>query len=229
MDDGFVWKGMHSASYGLICESLPNISVPERRVEKVELNSRNGYYTIDHQTYSGDVKSVSFHLTNEKNIDVVKSWLSGSGKVTFSSQPDRYYKAVIISKVDLEQVIPTLHKGLVQFDCQPFGYLHDGKIPLILTQSVSTVINTGNYPSEPYIKLICDGDIVLRVNGTPLSIKDVSGYVEIDADLDKIYKGTESMENKASGDTPIFETGVNTIEWTGNITRVEITPRWRCL
>ena len=53
--------------------------------------------------------------------------------------------------------------------------------------------------------------------------------VEIDADLDKIYKGTESMENKASGDAPLFDAGENTIEWTGNVTRVEITPRWRCL
>nr|WP_278001857.1 phage tail domain-containing protein [Clostridium botulinum] len=40
----------------------------------------------------------------------------------FSNEPDRYYKATIINKVSLDQMLKKFHSGIVQFDCQPFGY-----------------------------------------------------------------------------------------------------------
>ncbi|QDY17535.1 phage tail protein [Clostridium botulinum] len=30
------------------------------------------------------------------------------------------------------------------------------------------------------------------------------------------------------GEFPIFQVGENKISWTGNVSKIEITPRWRC-
>jgi phage-related protein len=31
-----------------------------------------------------------------------------------------------------------------------------------------------------------------------------------------------------TGDYPVFSIGKNTISWSGSITKIEVTPRWRC-
>lgn len=228
MKNGFLWKGRHSSDFGLICSTIPGFDIPEKRIEKEIIPGRSGYLTIDQEAYESIVKSVTFHVVDNVNVDVLKSWLIGMDRVTFSNQPDRYFHAQVISKIDLSEILPVLKKGIVQFDCQPFGYLYSGLNTQVMTQQ-GDIHNIGTYKSEPYIKIFGCGDIVFRVNGSPLSISGISDYVEIDKELDAIFKGTLSMEGNSSGDTPFFDVGKNKIEWTGNITRVEITPRWRCL
>ncbi|CAM2828090.1 distal tail protein Dit [Hathewaya histolytica] len=124
METGFIWKGIHSSEKGLKIISLPNISTPEERVEKIVVPGRNGYLTTDDNTYEGEVKTVEFDIKHN-NFDDMKQWLNGSGEVIFSNEMDRYYKARIVNKVDLIRVLEKFHSGVVQFDCQPFGYLKD--------------------------------------------------------------------------------------------------------
>ena len=228
MNDGFIWNGMHSEEFGLICSSLPGKGAPERMVDKIEIPGRDGFLTVDHGTYKGDVKSVSFHLIDETQVDRIQGWLKGSGEVIFSNFPDRYYKAVIISKIELSQVLPVLHKGVVQFDCQPFGYLLDGLEPFEVSIPGS-LHNPGNHTAHPYFKVFGSGEIVLRINGDPFTVKNIEEYVEIDGELDTVHKSTISWENKSSGEIPQLIPGENSISWTGNVSRIEIVPHWRCV
>lgn len=228
MDNGFVWKGSHSTDYGIVPESLPQKSTAEARVEKQVLPGRDGFLTVKDNSFEGQIKPVEFHMMDAAEVDSVKLWLTGTDRVIFSNQPDRYYKASIISKVDLAEIIPILHKGLVQFDCQPFGYLLKGEELITITTPI-TLYNSGTYESEPYIKIYGTGDIIFRVNDQVLQIGGIADYVEIDTELDEIYKGAESFENASFGDTPLLQVGKNEITWTGAITKIEIIPRWRCL
>lgn len=44
------------------------------------------------------------------------------------------------------------------------------------------------------------------------------------------YKGTVAKNNKMTGaGFPTLAPGKNVIAWTGNVTRLEIVPRWCCL
>ena len=122
METGFIWKGIHSSEKGLKIISLPNISTPEKREDKIIVDGRDGYLTIDNNSYEGEVKTVEFDIKHN-NFDDIKSWLSGSGEVIFSNEPDRYYNSSLINKVDLVRVLEKFHSGIIQFDCQPFGYL----------------------------------------------------------------------------------------------------------
>lgn len=121
MKDGFIWKGIHSSEKGLKIISLPDVTTPELRVEKVVVPGRSGDLTLTDNDYEGEVKSVEFDYFNN-NFDDIKTWLNGTGEVIFSNEPDKYYKARIINKIALNQVLKKFHSGIVQFDCQPFGY-----------------------------------------------------------------------------------------------------------
>lgn len=230
MNDGFIWKDMHSRDdMNMVCESLPQKDIADTRIEQKIVPGRSGFLTVEKEGHEPITKSVTFHLLDEQEVDKIKHWLNGTDRVIFSNEPDRYYKATIISKIELSEVIPILHKGIIQFECQPYGYLFDGDYTVTISDTGSELYNPGTYKSEPYLKVYGSGNITLTVNDNILAIKNVSDYVEIDTDLDMIYKETVSKDCDSTGDCPFFMPGVNTISWTGTVTKIEIIPRWRCL
>lgn len=225
MESGFIWKGIHSADMGLKIISLPNISIPEKREEKIIIPGRSGYLISTDNSYEGEVKPVEFDYF-DNNFDSIKTWLNGSGKVIFSNEPDRYYKARIINKLDLARVLERLHGGIVQFDCQPFSYLED---EIITITKNSTIYNQGTFESQPYLKIFATGDITLNINNTVIKFTGIEDYIELDSEIMECYKDIQNCNNKMIGEFPIFKIGENNISWTGNVSKIEINPHWRCL
>ncbi|NFD31041.1 phage tail protein [Clostridium botulinum] len=224
MEVGFIWKGIHSNEKGLKIISLPNITTPEKREEKIIIPGRDGYLTQSDGGYEGEVKPVEFDIKHD-NFDEIKTWLNGSGEVIFSNEPDRYYKARIINKLDLARVLEKFHSGIIQFDCQPFGYLQKEVMQII---TPTTIYNQTNKDSEPYIKVYGSGTITLNINDEVIKLKNINNYIELDSEIMECYKNNEALNNHMYGEFPIFQVGENKISWTGNVSKIEITPRWRC-
>lgn len=228
MPTGFSWNGIDAITKGIITEKLPSRDSAMPRVNKVSVPGRDGFLTIDEKCFEPIVKTVEFHCDGKVSLDNIKEWLTGNGEIIFENEPDRYYKASILNQISFTDIIPKVQKGIIIFDCQPFGYLITGKTTVTISATNSTIVNPGNYYSEPYIKLYGSGNVALTVNGTTTVINNVSSYVEIDTELDQFYKGTTSMEGNVVGNCPTFQVGSNTIAWTGTVTKLEIIPRWRC-
>ncbi|KHO39116.1 transporter [Clostridium tetani] len=226
METGFVWRGIHSNEKGLKIISLPNITTPEKREEKIIIPGRDGYLTQSDESYEGEVKPVEFDIKHD-NFDDIKTWLNGSGEVIFSNEPDRYYKARIINKLDLARVLEKFHSGIIQFDCQPFGY--DLNNDLIIIDKPISIYNEGTYESQPYLKIFATGDITLSINNKVIKFTGIQDYIELDSELMECYKGTANCNNKMIGEFPILKVGENKISWIGNVSKIEITPRWRCI
>ena len=54
--------------------------------------------------------------------------------------------------------------------------------------------------------------------------------IEVDSEIMNAYKKVNDdiilLNNKMYSDFPILEEGNNDISWVGNISQIEITPRW---
>ncbi|BDR67198.1 hypothetical protein K144312032_14260 [Clostridium tetani] len=226
MKVGFVWRGIHSNEKGLKIISLPNITTPEKREEKIIIPGRSGYLTQSDGSYEGEVKPVEFDYFDNR-FDDIKQWLTGSGEVIFSNEPDRYYKARIINKLDLARVLEKFHSGIIQFDCQPFGY--DLNNNLIIIDKPISIYNEGTYESQPYMKIFGTGDVSLNINNKVIKLKNIIDYIELDSEIMECYKEHQNCNNRMTGEFPILKVGENKISWTGNVNKIEIKPRWRCL
>ncbi|EJO5346378.1 phage tail family protein [Clostridium botulinum] len=227
MEDGFIWKGIHSSEKGLKIISLPDITTPEQRGEKVTIPGRSGYLTMTDNDYEGEVKPVEFDYF-DNNFDDIKTWLSGSGEVVFSNEPDRYYKARIINKIALDQVLKKFHSGIVQFDCQPFGYSRNDNSIIKITETKG-ITNPGTVESTPVITIYGYGNIDLNINDNIINLTNVSNHIIIDSEIMDCYRDAQLMNNYMKGDFPIFKPGINKISWMGNVQRIEIKPNWRWL
>jgi phage-related protein len=83
------------------------------------------------------------------------------------------------------------------------------------------------------LKIYGQGDLGITVNDKAFLLKAVTDYVTVDSEIMNCYKEDlgvlTSKNNSMIGEFPIFVPGENSISWTGNITKIEITPRWRWL
>ena len=62
-----------------------------------------------------------------------------------------------------------------------------------------------------------------------VELEGITGSITLDSELQEAYSGTTSMNSAMSGEFPILKPGVNAISWSGEVSKVEIQPRWRYL
>lgn len=258
----FIWKGMSSLDKNIIVNRLPAIIKAERIVQKIEVPGKHGFLTIDDRTYKGKIKAVEATLRNG-NIDDVASWLTGEDEVIFSNEPDRKYKAVIISQIDFNKILTDRFKKFtVIFDCQPFAHLTDDEEYILLDKCITrnatainplnsynpvsltpvgnnepiriyemdkTIVQSGNWDSEPVITIYGAGNTTLTINDENIIIDNVDGYVTIDSVLMDAYKDTILKNNDMAGEFPKLQAGENILDWIGQVEKIHVKCNTRFL
>ena len=228
MEDFFILNGISSLEVGIYVIQLPPISIPERRVEEVEVLGRDGTLTIDDNTYKPIIKNCEVYYNN-RNIDAIANFLE-DGEVIFSNARDRKYKCKIYQEVTGEYYFENeegvwQHLNIV-FNCQPFGYALDNEDITIATNNYY-IYNRYSYYSEPIITVYGSGLIHLFINGEEIQLKDVDEYITINTVKKRTYKDLTPLNSKKIGNFPVLKKGENTISWSGTVTKVVITPNWR--
>lgn len=226
----FIWNGINSLDMGVVMLKAPSVYIPERRVNEVEIVGRNGILHEDVGTFANYTKDAECHVMNREQIDDICKWLTGSGEVIFSSEPDKIYKAFIKNSIPFHNILLNLNDFLVQFDCEPFKYSVNWRNDILTMTEATIVYNRGTFMSEPKITVYGDGNIDLKINNENYLLLAVDGYITIDSEIMEVYKDSENKNISFQADAfPKFQVGENTISWTGNVTKVEIEPRWRWL
>lgn len=221
----FIWNNINSDDMDLITEKLPPISISIPKIEETEVDGMDGHLT-QLGGYESDTKEADAHYVGDDPYKIC-NWLKGAGEVIFGNDINFYYKARINNKIPLEQLVANkLYYFPIMFRCQPFKYFLSGKQTLIITTSGTILNNFGNYKALPILTIYGSGNITININGRAFDISNLSNSITI---ISEIQEVTDDKGELMDGDFPYFDIGKNTITWVGNITKIEITPNWRCL
>lgn len=226
----FEFKDIISSDQNIIVQELPPIQAPTYEYERLSVPGRDGTYTIKSGLKSIP-KRVKAHYYGDR-IEFMKEWLYGSGKVKFGNELDRYYEAQILDEVEFSEIIPNyLYRFDVTFVCEPLGYLIDGLEMITLTAADRLYHGQATYISKPYIKIYGSGDINLYINNRTTPFKGVTDFIEIDSKIPNCYKTVNGVKNNTNDlmytiNFPYLDAGENTVSWSGNVSKVEIIPRW---
>ena len=106
--------------HGLLILSLPPISKAKKRTQITEIDGVDGD-RVQSLGYAAYNKKIEIGLHGRYNVDDVLEYFNSSGIVTFSNEPDKYYKYEIIEQIDLERLL-SFKKATVTFHVQPFKY-----------------------------------------------------------------------------------------------------------
>ena len=112
---------------------------------------------------------------------------------------------------------------LLSFNCKPYRKKASDKITI--TQK-NTVVTNEFMDSEPHIKIFGSGDVDLKIGSQTIKLTNIENYIEIDSELMNCYKDNVNQNNRMSGEFPILKSGDNSVTWSGNVTKIEIEPRW---
>lgn len=167
---------------------------------------------------------VVFEASPDVELHSIFSWLSGTGKLILSDEPDKYYNAISCEPVKVVRKNDIYKTVTVVFETGPFAYAVRND-PLVYTEKEFYLTNSGTYYCQPKYKLYGTGDISLIVNGQELILKDVEEYAVADSEKLLCYKNNTIIRSK--GYIPFLNTGNNSIQT--NSKQIEITKNERWL
>ncbi|URZ06493.1 hypothetical protein [Clostridium felsineum] len=217
---------------------LPEPGIETRQVSKIQVPGRSGSLRLREsgiygEDTFGDTEVSITILYRGNNIDFISRWLQGDGKLILSNHTDRYLRAHIDNAIPIEKLlVHNFRTFTVTFTCYPYAFLSSGDVPLEWTPTSSTwkTIIMNKYDlSLPNLKIFGQGDIGMRINGVETDFYSVDQYIECDSELQQCYKGSQNLGMNMSGEFPALSHGKNEIEFTGNIQKVILIPRWRTL
>ena len=226
----FIYNGIDSRLMDIIVTAMPHTIRAAQRVESFKVPGRSGSLHKTDGAYDNYTKTMECAIKDREKIDEIAAWLTGSGEIIFSSEPDKIYRVTICNTISIAQMLKKFQSFQVSFDTYPFKYSVNAFDDIITLTSAKTILNNGTIFSQPIITITGSGAITLTINDKEYRITNLSGSITIDSDIEECYSGDVNMNNVFDAEQfPIFEVGENTISWSGNVQKVEINPNWRWL
>jgi len=237
----FSFKGKKSTDFGVRVELLPPITFAEERVKFETVSARSGSVTQTEgdAVFEDMVLTLECYIENINNLNAIASWLFGYGQLVLPNRPGGYYVGRVVGKIEMERVIKAheARRFIVDFRVEPFFYLDDSP-DIESTESTFWITNPGNVESVPCITVYGSGDILLSVAGQAVALAGLEDGIILDGSIMDALSLDRSqlMNNNVSGAFPTLPPWESAIAWMANedngnpgtVTKIVITPRWRC-
>lgn len=232
MKDYFIWNGVDCRTYGIHVSEQPPITLPAERSTTTNVPGRPGSLTTleGDDVYDDLLLTTTCFVADTSRIQEFGRWLKGGGTVTFANRLGGYYKARIVNQIPFERILRgNPHCSFsVNFRCFPFWYL--ANVPDVAITTQATLLNNpGSVYAEPVMTIYGNGDITLMIGQKFIELEGITGSVTIDSVLKEAYSGDTLMNEKMTGEFPVFQPGSNAISWAGDVSRIVVTPNWRFL
>ena len=228
----FTFDGVQSSTYGVWINGGGTFNAPKRRHKEYIVPGRNGVLTIDEGAFDEiEHRYEAFIASNfSSNIEGFRNQLmsrNGHKRLTDTYHTDEFYLAKYMAGLEAD-VVPGGKGGsfTLVFQRDPRRFLLTGETTTTVANG-GTITNPTLFASRPLIRVTGYG--TLTINSDVITIANAFAYVDIDSETQDCYNGTDSANAQVtfqSNNFPLLKSGSNGVSYSGNITKVEITPRW---
>lgn len=235
----FEKDGKKSTDFGVVVETYPHIVIAAERSSIYEVPGRHGDVEIREKALKSIMLPVGCAAKNTDQLNEFAGWVRKRGMLIFGNRPNEAYEARMISQIDVEQIMKGRQNRRfeIMFDCQPFRYIWPETSPVVIITSDHpagsySLQNPGNAESQPKIAIEGTGAATIAINTRMLSFTDLEGGIVVDCKAGECFNLEESLLANdrveiGDDDFPVLEAGANNISWTGAISKITVTPRWR--
>lgn len=228
-----IYDNVSSRDIGVTVEGFPGTVMPQKDLEVTTVPGRNGALVYDSGTYQNYSQEYTIHWRNVGRDARIIEWLHKRGyhKLEDSFHPEHYRLAYVGANQKLDNRMEVLHRMPISFECKPQWFRKNGDIPITISESGKTIINTGE-ESLPLVTVtgsssgtLTFGEVTIQLNSIP------SSGIVIDCDLQDAYSPNKLTNlNKSisttNGKFPKLVRGKNIVSFTGGVKSVKIVPRW---
>lgn len=222
----FIFNGICSNDKGIIVTKMPPIPKPKKKINSISIPGKNGVLYQDEDAYEPIVIQIQCALIDEDvNLKDIRNWLNGEGELVLSNNPTCFYNANIINQIDYTNIANRIHEFPLEIELYPICYSIEEK-EFNINQKCEITITESTYPIKPYIKIFGNGNVTLTINNNSIIIKNINEYIELNCEDEEAYKGSENMNGNINCEEfPIFVLGKNSIEFIGDVTKIQFIYR----
>ncbi|MDO4710616.1 MAG: phage tail family protein [Peptostreptococcaceae bacterium] len=225
-----IFNGIRSDELGLVIQQMPSSPRAKEKISSIHIPGRSGTLHEFENAFENYTLSLECLVTDLEQIDKIAALFRGAGEVIFSDDLTKKYKVVVVNQIDMVYAATKFKSFLLQLDTHPFKFSASPLDDEIIATSAVIFHNKGTFESEPIIEVFGLGTVTLVVNDRSYRIKNISGSVTINSEMMEVYKDDRNKNNDFEAEEfPTFNTGENTIRWSGNVSKVVIQPNWRWL
>lgn len=240
MRNYFTFAGTPSTTFGLYINGQGTFGAPAHSFEITTIPGKNGDLIFDNKRFENyDLKYSSFIMEEFKDqIAAFRNFMLS--KRTYQRLEDTYHPNEFRMAVFKEAFDPdvwfdnSFGSFDVVFNCKPQRFLKSGEVKQEFEESSFSIENPTLFPAKPLIRVHATehGSGLLTMGGAVFTISDIPSFVDLDFETMNAYFGSTSMNRNvilSTIDYPDLVPGVNNFTFSGDITKVEITPRWYIL
>ena len=227
------FNGRSTHEFGIFISGESTYSAPERNVVSQEVAGRNGSLLFD----MGNFKNISVKYPSYIVEDLpsrIRDFLNFAGsQIGYQRLEDTYHpyefrmaRFKTNLSIDTAGYMNRSGKFTLDFDCKPQRFLKSGEDAVEFSDD-GIILNRTNFPSKPLLRVYGTGTGSVGVGSETISITNLDGYMDIDCEIMDAYKGAVNCNSYVSfTDDIVLHPGENNISFDGDITSIEITPRW---
>jgi len=228
-----IFDGLRSNDYGVWISGTGTYDAPERDVEFVEIPGRSGDLMLDNNRFRNITITYPAFISKQfdSRFDIFKAAMLF--RVGYKILSDTYHPGnfrLAVFRGDIQPETGPYNKAgsfdLV-FECKPQLYLVSGLSGQTFTAGGS-IQNPTQYPALPNIRVYGYGTV--GIGSQTITIASHSWpYIDIDCEAMDARYGANNANNyvAVTGDMfPTLPAGNTGITLSGNVTKIEIRPRW---
>lgn len=219
----FIWNGADCRAKGVTVQAPAQIVRGEERVSHVTIPGRSGELTLTEGEgiFQSYIQTLTIQVQGWFRVREILKWLTGSGYVTFGTEPDRRQKARVIGAVSMNRHSKNtdFYTGEVQFYCEPLKESMTATTTQI-TASGSSVMNAGDVACRPKITATASATtMTITAGGETLTITGLTSsndyVIDCEAGMVTNADGSVNLTANSSGSFPELSTGQNAITGSG--------------
>lgn len=230
--DYFVFNGKNCMDYNVKI-SAADYGSAERDVETVEIPGRNGDLVIDRGRFKNRELRYPAYITADFRVSLAAliNFLQsdpGYHRIEDTYHPEIFMMARYSGPFDPENVsFNEAGDFILRFDRKPQKWLKSGETAISVSTTESTsIFNPTYFDALPLIRVYGYGTLTIG-DYTITVAEGATEYIDIDSDIMDCFEGSINRNSLVTLDEfPKLVSGRNEITISGNITRVDITPRW---
>ena len=240
MPNGYItFNGITSTAAGIkAVESYPALDRPRRKFTKMEIPGKTGDiiifedawadYEQEYEIYAGTGATGS---APQKFIDVM-SWLhsaNGYARLEDTYDTSTYRMAYFVGPTDVENVLNRYGRAKIKFMCKGKRFLKSGETVVTVSTTNTNITNPTAFASAPVIKVTGSGSGTLTVGGTQVTLNTIATGMIIDCERMTVTDASGDVNLNAYmqlGDFPKITAGTSVVQFTGGVTKLEITPNY---
>lgn len=223
-----------------VIQKRPKITKPKRKLSLRSVPGRSGDLIVDEESYENGLFELTAFVKGssqedqEENQTLVSLVFDTGMYQSFVPYWDSKYEYQVITTSGPDFYGSRLYGFSnpynLELSYKPFKKLRN--VDNIVLTKTGNITNPLKYNSLPYMKITAIGDVTLKVNGLDVVLKNIVEFIELDSEIEECYKlknavMTNENNKMYSIEYPVLKPGVNTISWTGNVSKLEVEPRWR--